>query len=85
VGEQPEGREARLRAEFAPLYPGVEPGTWHDAAGLAEQMLTEHLLRPSPGYGLSERVLAKEHFDFRGGNHGTRPRIARTRGTDPVI
>jgi hypothetical protein len=30
-------------------------------------MLTEHLLRPSPGYMLSDRVLAKEHFEFRGG------------------
>jgi hypothetical protein len=85
VGEQPEVREARLRPEFASLYPGVEPGAWQDVAALAEQMLTEHLLRPSPGYGLSERVLAKEHFDFRGGNYATRPRIARTRGTDRVI
>ena len=85
MGEQPEGREARLRREFAPLYPGLEPGTWQDAWALAEQMLTEHLLRPSPGYMLSERVLAKEHFEFRGGNTGSRPRIARTRRTDPAI
>ena len=60
MGEQPEGREARLRPEFAPLYPGLEPGTWQDAAALAEQMLTEHLLRPSLGYMLSDRVLGKE-------------------------
>jgi hypothetical protein len=85
VGEEPEVREARLRPEFAALYPGLEPGTWRDAKALAEQMLTEHLLRPSPGYGLSERVLARQHFDFRGGNAGSRPRIARTRCTDPVI
>ena len=85
MGEQPEVREGRLRPEFAPLYPGVEPGAWQDAAALAEQLLTEHLLRPSPGYMLSERVLAKVHFEFRGGNSGGRPRIARTRGTDPAI
>jgi hypothetical protein len=85
VGEQPEVREARLRPEFAPLYPGIEPGAWQDAAALAEQMLTEHLLRPSPGYGLSEQVLTKEHFEFRGGDHRNRPRIARTRRTDPAI
>jgi hypothetical protein len=85
VGEQPEVREARLRPEFAPLYPGIEPGAWQDAAALAEQMLTEHLLRPSPGDGLSERVLTKEHFEFRGGDHRNRPRIARTRRTDPAI
>jgi hypothetical protein len=47
VGEQPEVREARLRPEFAPLYPGVEPGAWQDAAALAEQMLTDHLLDPA--------------------------------------
>ena len=85
MGEQPEVREARLRPEFAPLYQGLEPGTWQDAAALAEQMLTEHRLRPSPGYMLSERVLVKEHFEFRGGDHRNRPRIARTRRTDPPI
>jgi hypothetical protein len=78
-------REARLRPEFAALYPGVEPGVWQDAPALAEQMLTEHLLRTSPGYMLSERVLAKEHFEFRGGSPDSRPRIARTRRTDPAI
>jgi hypothetical protein len=78
-------REARLRPEFAPLYPGLEPGIWQDAAILAEQVLSEHLLRPSPGYMLSDRVLAKEHFEFRGGDTAGRPRIARTRRTDPVI
>lgn len=52
-------REARLRPEFAPLYPGLEPGTWQDAAILAEQVFSEHLLRPSPGYMLSDRVLTK--------------------------
>ena len=85
VGEQAEVREARLRPEFAQLYPGVEPGTWQDAAALSEQMLSGHVLRPSPGYMLSDRVLAKEHFEFRGGNRDSRPRIARTRRTDPVI
>jgi hypothetical protein len=48
-------------------------------------MLTEHLLRPSPGYMLSDRLLAKEHFEFRGGDHRGRPRISRTRRTDQAI
>ena len=85
MGEQPEVREVRLRPEFAGLYPGLEPGVWQDAAALAEQMLAEHLLRPSPGYMLSDRVLNKGHFEFRGGRRESRPRIARTRRTDPVI
>ena len=85
MGEQIEEREARLRPEFAALYPGLEPGTWQDASTLAEQVLTEHLLRPSPGYMLSDRTLAEEHFEFRGGGPNNRPRIARTRRTDPPI
>jgi hypothetical protein len=85
VGEQREMREARLRPEFAPLYPGIEPGAWHDAAALAEQMLAEHLLRPSPGYMLSDRVLVGEHFEFRGGDRESRPRVARTRRSDLPI
>jgi hypothetical protein len=34
------GRQARLRAEYASLYPGLEPGFWVDANELAEQLLT---------------------------------------------
>jgi hypothetical protein len=85
MGEQPDMREARLRPEFAPVYPDLEPGTWQDAAVLAEHVLSEHLLRPGPGYMLSDRVLANEHFEFRGGDSHARPRIARTRRTDPPI
>jgi hypothetical protein len=78
------GRQARLRAEYASLYPGLEPGVWVDANELAEQMLTQHLLRPSPGFMLSSRLLPEGHFDFRGGEPAGRPRIARTRGSDPA-
>lgn len=85
MGEQPEMREARLRLELAAFYPGLEPGSWQDAAELAEQMLREHLLRPSPGCMLSDRVLAREHFEFGGGGTDNRPRIARTRRSDPAI
>jgi len=67
------------------MYPGLEPGVWQEAAALAGQMLTEHLLRPSPGYMLSDRVLDKRHFEFRGVDRAGRPRIARTRRTDPAI
>jgi hypothetical protein len=72
VGEQTGVREARLRPEFAELYPGLEPGAWEDATILAEQVL-------------SDRVLATEHFEFRGGDPAGRPPIARTRRTDPAI
>ena len=71
-------REARLLPEIAGLFPGLEPGTWEDAAGLADRVLNGHVLRPSPGYMPSDRVLAKEHFEFRGGDTHARPQIART-------
>ena len=57
------GRQARLRAEYASLYPGFEAGVWVDANELAEQLLTQHLLRPSPGFMLSSRLLPEDHFD----------------------
>jgi hypothetical protein len=79
------GRQARLRPDYASLYPGLEPGVWQDADDLAEQLLTQHLLRPSPGFMLSGRVLPVEHFEFRGGDSPGRPRIARTRRSDPAI
>ena len=64
MGEQQKDvREARLRPEFAALYPGLEPGAWQDATVLPDRVLSEHLLRPSPGYMLSDRVLGKEHFE----------------------
>jgi hypothetical protein len=83
VGEQPEVGGARLRPEFTPLHPGLEPGTWQEAAALAEQMLTEHLLRPSSGLR-AERARVGQAFGFRGGSPDSRPRIARTRRTDPL-
>jgi hypothetical protein len=78
-------REARLRPEFATLYPGLEPGVWEDSAMLADQLLTEHSLKPSPGFMLSGRILPEEHFDFRGGDPAGRPRISRTRRTDVAM
>jgi hypothetical protein len=62
-----DAREARLRPEFASRYPGLEPGTWKSATELADLLLAQHFLRPSPGYMLSERILPEEHFEFRGG------------------
>jgi hypothetical protein len=78
-------REARLRPEFAPLYPGLKLGVWEDAAMLADQLLAEHSLKPSPGFMLSGRMLPEEHFEFRGGDPIYRPRISRTRQTDAAM
>jgi hypothetical protein len=64
-------REARLRPEWADLYPGVEAGVWHVAAELVPQVL-RHRLQDRPSWEFTRRILLDEHFEFRGG----RPRDA---------
>jgi hypothetical protein len=76
-------RLVRLRPEFTHLYPGLDPNVWETATELAARLLAQHALQPSPGYGLSNRMLPDEHFEFQGGN----PRAAgwtgpRSRVTD---
>ena len=66
-------RQARLKPEFAHLYPGVEPDTWHPAAALADRVLGCRLLLPSGGFVLHERAMSGGHFEFRGGSG---PRLA---------
>jgi hypothetical protein len=58
-------REARLKAEYAAYYPGVEPGVWLPATVIGQQLLLWHLTAPAAPQG--ERLMAEEHFDFRGG------------------
>ena len=61
-------RLVRLRPEFASLYPGLDPGVWETATDLAARLLAQHVIQPSPGFMLSNRVLPEEHFEFQGGN-----------------
>jgi hypothetical protein len=59
-------REARLRAEYMELYPGLRAGEWEAAAVLADRLLADCLLRGSNS-ALRGRVLLDAHFEFRGG------------------
>jgi len=61
-------RLVRLRPEFASLYPGLDPGVWETATELAARLLAQHVIQPSPGFMLSNRVLPEEHFEFQGGS-----------------
>ena len=76
------GRRARLRREYASLYPGVACGTWIGARRMAETVRyssRQAWFRER----LGRRLLPETHFEFRGG----RPRrgvLARTRATDGV-
>ena len=74
-------REARLRPQYASLYPALEAGTWQPASSIGRQLLLWHLTASTPPEG--ERLMSEEHFEFRGGNprHGA-DAAARTRHAD---
>jgi hypothetical protein len=64
-------REARLRPEWADLYPGLQPDVWHVAAELVPLVL-RHRLQNRGTWEFTRRILVDDHFEFRGG----RPRDA---------
>jgi hypothetical protein len=59
-------REARLRPEFAHLYPGLTPGRWEPASRIAEAVLANVLLSQI-GEAPQQARLDEAHFEFRGG------------------
>ena len=67
-------REARLRPEFADLYPTLTPGQWEPAARVAEVVLARLLLLEISEAPLRDRVLNEEHFEFRGETPDGAPR-----------
>jgi hypothetical protein len=56
-------REARLKPEFASLYPWMRPDIWYVAASV---MSAARDCTPEPPD--TQRLLSEEHFEFRGGN-----------------
>jgi hypothetical protein len=71
-------REARLRPEFADLYPTLTPGEWEPAARVAEAVLARLLLLEISHVPPQDRVLNAEHFEFRGENPDEDPRSETT-------
>ena len=59
-------RQARLKPEYAELYPDVDPGVWYTAATLAEHLLARFLRQERATRSLPERILDDHHFEFRG-------------------
>jgi hypothetical protein len=59
-------REARLKPEWAHLYPGLEADAWVAAAQLVPLVL-RHRLQDQPTWEFAQRILRDDHFDFRGG------------------
>jgi hypothetical protein len=70
----PSEREARLKREYANLYPGLEPGVWYNAAWLSARQFAR--VRCDGRAGSMASVVNENHFDFRGG----RPRQRRESG-----
>lgn len=71
-------REARLKPEYAGLYPDVAAGVWLLAAHVAETLAV--LARKDPEADVLRRVLDERHFEFRGGPAAGSPHIVRDRG-----
>ena len=65
-GAQMGVREARLRSEWASLYPGLPPGEWMAASQLVPLVL-RHRLQDEHGWEFARRIMVDEHFEFRGG------------------
>ncbi len=64
---EPRGREARLRPDFAYLYPGVPADTWLSVESLLHEVVT--LLygdKSKSGIITGDRLLREDHFEFRG-------------------
>jgi hypothetical protein len=77
-------REARLRPEFAHLYPPLEPGRWESAALMADRLVAWMLRQPDRGYMAPERVLRSDHFEFRGGTSTPQSRSESRRRSNPA-
>jgi hypothetical protein len=61
------GREAKLKTQFARLYPGLDPDVWIPVETLLRHV-TE-LIHADPGKSrviTGTRLLRQEHFDYRG-------------------
>ena len=59
-------RQARLKPEFADLYPPLEAGEWVPAAVASARMLLWQTGQPGAAQ-LGQRTLDPRHFDFAGG------------------
>ena len=59
-------REARLRPEWAHLYPGIEADVWNVAASVLPLVLRQRVINEG-SWEFARRILDDTHFEFRGG------------------
>jgi hypothetical protein len=66
------GREGRLKAQHASLYPGLTPGIWIPVETLIRHVADLIQRDPSKSRSITgPRLLHEEHFEYRG--HSSRP------------
>jgi hypothetical protein len=77
---QKRGREARLKSEYAALYPGISPGLWMPVETLLRHITDLIHHDPSKARTITgTRLLRQEHFDYRGSSE--RPEGLPTKST----
>lgn len=77
-------REARLKPQFAHMYPPLSPGVWEPAAELGARMLLWQVQQQGTE-ALGTRILDQRHFEFRGGWRRGAETDLRTRAGDPAF
>ncbi|MBA3659279.1 MAG: hypothetical protein H0W67_06750 [Gemmatimonadales bacterium] len=77
-------RQARLRLQFAHLYPPLTAGLWEPAAELGARMLLWQVQQQGTE-ALGTRILDQRHFDFQGGWSRGDETDMRTRADDPAF
>jgi hypothetical protein len=77
-------RQARLKPEFASLYPPLTPDVWEPAAEMGARVLLWQVQQQGTA-ALASRILDGEHFEFRGGWYRGGETALRTRASDPAF
>jgi hypothetical protein len=77
-------RQARLKPEFASLYPPLMPDVWEPAAEMGARVLLWQVQQKGTA-ALGRRLLDERHFEFRGGWHRGHETDLRTRVCDPAF
>jgi hypothetical protein len=75
-------RQARLRAEYAEQYPGLQPGVWFAAVSVSELLIARARTRRGTR-DFAQRSLNPRHFEFRGGLNGESRSSLKSRASDP--
>jgi len=77
-------REARLKKEYASLYPQLDAEAWEPAAEMGAKVLLWQVQQQGTE-ALNNRILDERHFEFRGGWYRGGKTELRTRACDAAF